>query len=299
MFDFYNPDLRILNFTHIDFDGAASAVVIKNYYKNVQTEVINYGKEQEAYDKMTKNMGAFDAVVFTDFCPVNIKQLQKIGKPILVLDHHETAKQFADPQNGVYIKTEVCGAMLAFKYYSVKKDLSHLKDLINIANDYDLFTLKDNRSMCFNALFWEMGFRWFVRRFMTGNTSLYAEEKDYIRWYKVDEQKWYDNLELVDIPVKNLKGCFYETEKYLAEMSARLRLDGYDFQIIKHGTALSVRSNSDALDLTKVCQFIGKGGGHPKAVGIPVPFGENIEELTKKICYGIEHVLNYGAEMPF
>lgn len=85
MFDFYNPDLRILNFTHIDFDGAASAVVIKNYYKNVQTEVINYGKEQEAYDKMTKNMGAFDAVVFTDFCPVNIKQLQKLVSLFLCL----------------------------------------------------------------------------------------------------------------------------------------------------------------------------------------------------------------------
>lgn len=299
MFDFYNKDLRILNFTHVDFDGVASAIVIKNYYKSVQTECINYGKEQEAYDKITKNMGKYDAVIFTDFCPVNIKQLQKIGKPILVLDHHETALSFNDPANGVYIKTVACGAMLTFKYFSVKEDLSKLRDLINIANDYDLFTLKDPRSMCFNALFWEMGFKWFMHRFIDGNTSLYKEEQNYIRWYKTDEKRYYDELELVDFEVKGLKGCFYNTSKYMAEMSARLRNDGYAFQLIQHGTALSLRSNDDRIDMTKVCRFIGKGGGHPKACGVPCPYGENIQELVKKICFAIEHELNYGDEMPF
>lgn len=299
MFNFYNQDLRILNFTHIDFDGAAANIVIKNYFLNVQTEVINYGKEQEAYDKITKNMGAFDAVIFTDFCPVNIKQLQKIGKPILVLDHHDSAKQFNDPQNGVFINTSYCGAMLAYKYFGAKLDLSHLKEFIDIANDYDLFTLKDPRSMCFNALYWEMGFKWFVRRFIYGNIKLSYEEKSFIQWYKADEQKYYDNLELVEMNIGNLKGCMYKTDKYIGEMSARLRADGYDFQIIHHGNALSLRSNNDALDLTKVCQYVGKGGGHAKACGIPMFIGEDVQELTKKVMYGIEHVSNYGADLPF
>ena len=47
MTDFYDENLKVLNFTHIDFDGVASAIVLKNFYKNVIVEKINYGGEKE------------------------------------------------------------------------------------------------------------------------------------------------------------------------------------------------------------------------------------------------------------
>lgn len=296
MFDFYNTNLRILNFTHIDFDGVASAIVIKNFYDNVMTEQINYSKEQIAYDKICANRDNVDAVIFTDFCPINLKQLQKLGKPILVLDHHESCISFNNPEHDIYINTKYCGAMLAWKYFSIKKDLSYLADFINVANDYDLFTLKDPRSMYYNALYWAMGFQWFMHRFIKGNMNLYREEQDYILWYKNDVQRVYDELPLSDLPHK---GCFYNCDKYMAEISARLRADGYDYQLIYHGRALSLRSNSDQINLVELCRRMGRGGGHRCAAGIGIEEGENVSELVQRIVLTIEQMLAFGDEMPF
>lgn len=294
--NFYDENLRVLNFTHIDFDGVISAIVVKTYYKNVITEQINYGREQEAVDKIIKYKDKIDAVVFTDFTPVNIKALQAMGKPILVLDHHESCLSFNDPQNNVHINLKYCGAMLAFKYFSVKKDMSHLNDLVFLANDYDLFTLSDPRSMPFNALYWQMGFRWFMTRFMNGNTKLYPEEKQYILDYQKAVQLTYDNLPISDLPHK---GCFYECEMYMAEMSRRLANDGYQYQIIKHGNALSIRSATDNINLLDVCKYVGDGGGHRRAAGIPLKPGDDIKLLVQKICFGVEHVLNNPKDLPF
>lgn len=38
--DFLNSDLRVINFTHNDLDGAVSAIVINNVYNVVKTVYI-------------------------------------------------------------------------------------------------------------------------------------------------------------------------------------------------------------------------------------------------------------------
>jgi len=307
MIDFYNENLRILNFTHIDFDGAVSAVVIKNYYKNVITEQTNYGREQEIITKVNIHHGKYDAIIFTDFTPTEggpgmlknaIEEIAFVaGVPVMVLDHHESALKYHDPQKNVFINIGYCGAMLAYKFFSVKKDLSHIKDLVGLANDYDLFTLKDPRAMPFNALYWQMGFQWFMTRFGKGNTNLYPEEKQYLLEYKQAVQTTYDNLPVSDLPHN---GCFYECERYMAEMSHRLSKDGYQYQIIKHGNALSIRSATDNINLVEVCQYMGKGGGHRKAAGIPLRVEDDIKQLVQQICFAVEHQLNTHKDgLPF
>lgn len=303
MADFYDDKLRVLNFTHIDFDGAVSAIVINNYFNTTITEQINYGKEQEVIDKCRKHQGKFDVVIFTDFCPVNIKQIKEFLAnnfpseiPVLVLDHHETAQSFNDPQNHIHINLKYSGCMLAYKYFSIKKDLSHIQELVNIANDYDLFTLTDKRSMYFNAIMWKMGFEWFIERFGKGNIKLYKEEKDYIVKYVYEVKKQYDELPISDLPHK---GCFYECEKYLAEMSHRLSNDGYDYQLIKHGKSISIRSNTDKINLVNVCRQLGRGGGHRRAAGIPLFQTDDIKKVVQDICFAVEHEFNYGKDLPF
>lgn len=306
MFDFYNQDLRILNFTHIDFDGVVSSIVIKNYFANVIVERINYGKEPDIFTKIAMHRGGYDAIIFTDFCPAEcagvpsknlIQEIVKsAGVPVLVLDHHESALKHNDPANGVYINTKYCGAMLAWKYFGVKKDLSKLSDLVKLANDYDLFTLVDPRSMPFNALYWQMGFEWFLSRFKNGNTNLYPEEKQFLLEYKIIVQQTYDTLMLSDLPHH---GCFYRCGKFMSEMSHRLANDGYQYQIVLHNSTLSVRSATDKINLVDVCQFIGKGGGHRRAVGIALRPNDDLKAEIQRICFGVEHVLNNGAELPF
>ena len=305
MTDFYNEDLKVLNFTHIDFDGVTAGIVIKNYFKNVITEQINYGQEPQIIDKLKKYQAKFEAVIFTDFCPNNIREIQNFCKtyfpieiPVLVLDHHESAKEYDSPSTGVYINQKYSGCMLAYKYFGIKKDLTHLKELVTIANDYDLFTLADKRSMFYNALSWEMGFKWFFARFLHGNITLYPEEKEWIQRYVQEVKKQYDELPISDLAHK---GCFYECDRYLAEMSVRLSKAGYDYQIIKHGNSLSLRSNTDKIDLVEVCRIVGKGGGHKRAAGVPIYYGEDIQKLVEKICYAVEHTINYGGDdgLPF
>lgn len=306
MADFYNENLRVLNFTHVDFDGVTSAIVLKNYFKNVIVEQINYGREQEIIDKCRKYQGKFDVVIFTDFCPVNIKQVKEFLKtsfqieiPALVLDHHESAVPFNDPQNDIHINMKYSGCMLAYKYFGIKKDLTHLNELVFIANDYDMFTLTDKRAMFFNALMWKMGFDWFLIRFIKGNIKLYAEEKNYLLQYVTDVKKQYDELPLSDLPHN---GCFYECEDHIAEMSHRLSKDGYDYQIIKHGRALSIRSNTDKINVVNICRTIGRGGGHKRAGGIPMFQSDDIKKLVQDICFAVEHELNYGEQndgLPF
>lgn len=312
MFDLYNENLRILNFTHIDFDGVVSAIVIKNFYKQVTTVQINYGKEPDILTQIGKYRGQYDAIIFTDFTPATLGQgntknaIAEIravsGVPVLILDHHESAIKYNDPSGiavpgtSTNINVKYCGAMLAWKYFSVKKDLSHIKDLVYLANDYDLFTLNDPRAMPFNALYWQMGFNWFLTRFGKGNTALYPEEKQYLLEYRIAVQNTYDNLPVSDLPHN---GCFYECEKYMAEMSYRLANDGYKYQIIKHGHALSIRSATDDINLVDVCQYLGTGGGHRKAVGIPLRVSDDLMQLVQRICYAVEHNINNHTELPF
>lgn len=308
MADFYDENLRVLNFTHIDFDGVVSGIVIKNYFKNVITEQVNYGNEQQIIAKVNKYKGKFDAIIFTDFCPTEggpgilknaIEEIKVVAEvPILVLDHHESALKYNDPPNNIYINLKYSGCMLTYKYFSVKKDLSHLQDLVSIANDYDLFTLQDKRSMLFNALMWQMGFNWFFARFKHGKIALYDEEKEWLKEYIQEVKKQYDELPISDLAHE---GCFYECEKYLAEMSVRLSKEGYKYQVIKHGNSLSIRSNTDDINLVDVCKFIGRGGGHRRAAGIPIFYGEDIKQLVEKVTFAVEHVLNYGGnkELPF
>lgn len=265
--NFKDPNLKILNFTHVDFDGMVSAIVMKNYYSNIEVYQINYGKERESLDIALSKRDSIDAIVFTDFTPNNLGMFQKIGKPVLVLDHHESVLAMNDPQNDVFISTKYCGALMVYKYFNVENKLSHLEELVKIANDFDMWILKDVRSMFFNAMAFEMGFNWFVNRFINGNIDLYPEEKLFLKNYQKDYKKFYDELPLSEL---SNNGAFVEVNKYLAEVSRDLRKDGYEWLIMKHGKGLSLRSNRDDLDLTQVAKILGKGGGHKKAIGMSI-----------------------------
>ena len=277
---FLNTKLRIVNFTHIDFDGASSNIVIKNYFDNVITYTITYEHENEILPKMIKDRDKFDAVIFTDFCPVNLTQVQAFGKPVLVLDHHESALKYNDPGKSVYICTKFCGAKLAYEFFNHDNCLEHLKDLIEITNDYDLYILKDARSKAYNNLYWAMGFNWFVERFLGGDIDLNRGEKLYLVRRQKDFEELYTNL-----PIQELSnnGVVCEAEKYIADIADALRNDGYEWCIIYRNGNLSVRTSNDSkINLANVCARLGKGGGHMHAVGIPQQ-KENLAELIKRI----------------
>ena len=195
----------------------------------------------------------------------------------LVLDHHESV---ADKNNDtdIIINTLYSGTMLTYKFVKSFKDISYLEKFVDIVDDYDMFRLKIPASVYFNNLFWEMGYKWFMRRFISGNTTMYPEEKQYFIDAKKEFDKMYETLEICDL-ARN--GVYFEADRFHYETIEALKKEGYKWFCIKNKGNLSVRC--DDIDLTDVCKKIGKGGGHKSAAGIPLYKNDDVLALIHRI----------------
>lgn len=275
--NYNNPKLRILNVTHYDMDGCGASIVLKNFYEQVIVVPVTYNTEWKLLDEIAQYDGKFDAIICTDFYPSQtINDLRKMSTT-LVLDHHESV---VDKNNDtdIIINTLYSGTKLAYKFISKFKDVSYLEKLVDIIDDYDMFRLKLPASVYFNNLFWEMGHKWFTRRFITGNTVMYPEEKRYFVDAKKEFDNMYETLEIVDLAHN---GVYFESDRFHYECIEALKKDGYKWFAIKNKSNLSVRC--DDIDLTEIAKKIGKGGGHVHAIGIPMTKTDNPIELVKRI----------------
>lgn len=275
--NYNNPKLRILNVTHYDMDGCGASIVLKNFYEQVIVVPVTYNTEWKLLDEIAQYDGKFDAIICTDFYPAQtINDLRKLSTT-LVLDHHESV---VDKNNDtdIIINTLYSGTKLAYKFISKFKDISYLEKLVDIIDDYDMFRLKLPASVYFNNLFWEMGHKWFTRRFITGNTTMYPEEKRYFVDAKKEFESMYETLEIVDLAHN---GVYFESDRFHYECIEALKKDGYKWFTIKNKSNLSVRC--DDIDLTEIAKKIGKGGGHVHAIGIPMAKTDNPIELVKRI----------------
>lgn len=275
--NYNNPKLRILNVTHYDMDGCGASIVLKNFYEQVIVVPVTYNTEWKLLDEINQYEGKFDAIICTDFYPSQtINDLRKMSTT-LVLDHHESV---VDKNNDtdIIINTLYSGTKLAYKFISKFKDISYLEKLVDIIDDYDMFRLKLPASVYFNNLFWEMGHKWFTRRFITGNTTMYPEEKRYFVDAKKEFDNMYETLEIVDLAHN---GVYFESDRFHYECIEALKKDGYKWFAIKNKSNLSVRC--DDIDLTEIAKKIGKGGGHVHAIGIPMAKTDNPIELVKRI----------------
>lgn len=275
--NYNNPELRVLNITHADMDGIASTIVLKNFYKKVITVPVTYQSEKAIEEALKKNAGQFDVIICTDFYPANTINTIRNTAPFLVLDHHETVQQYNDNQT-IIINTSMCGAKLTYNFVNHYKDISHLKEFIDIVNDWDMFILADVRSRFFNNIYWEMGAKWFARRFLSGNCTLYPEEKQYLLDAQAEFKDMYDNMEISDLMDD---GVFFETDRFMNECVEALKKDGYKWFVIKNKNSLSVRA--DHVDLTKVFSILGQGGGHVHAGGIPIRYNQDVGVLLNDL----------------
>lgn len=289
-FDFLNPELRVLNYTHVDMDGVGSYIVLRNYYKKCDVQLINYNQETKITNYIEQNKGEFDVIIFSDFTPINLKTIKDYGYPVLVLDHHESAKHFHNPDENVFIDVLRSGTKLCYDFYKRSADLSKLEELVEIINDYDLMLLKNNKSKFFNQLYWRYGFNWFADRFEHGKIELYQEEKDFLVRHSNEFKEFFSKLEVSDL---DNNGVFVSTSKFLGDLDIKLRELGYQYMIIYRGDKYSIRANNDKINLVEVCKTLGKGGGHKQAVGIFYKFDE---EFIRNIISLISGQLNANTD---
>lgn len=276
--NYNNPNLRILNIYHADMDGVTSHIVLKNFYKTVIGIPVTYNTEWTLKNEILTNYkDKFDCIICTDFYPEQTIGFLKEQAVTLVLDHHESVEQYNNDID-VIINTAYSGTKLTYNFISKFKDIKYLNDLVTIVNDWDMFILKDKRSTYFNNMFWEMGMKWFMRRFIKGNITLYPEEKQYFIDAQKEFKDMYESLVISDL-ARN--GVYFETSRFHHECMEELKKEGYKWFLVRNKNNLSIRC--DDIDLTFVCKKIGKGGGHPHAVGIPIAKTDNVPELIQKI----------------
>lgn len=281
--NYNNPDLRVLNITHADMDGIASSIVLKNFYKTVYVVPVTYQSESiSVHEALNLYKEKFDIIICTDFYPAKtITELQRVSS-LVVIDHHESVEDKNNDEN-IIINTLYSGCELTFNFINKFKDISKLQEFVTLVSDWDMFRLKDKRSAYYNNMYWEMGPKWFLRRFINGNVTLYPEEKQYFVDATKEFKDLYESLEIFDM-ARN--GVFFETARFQYECIEALKKDGYKWFAIRNKNNLSVRC--DDVDLVDIAKKLGKGGGHKHAIGIPLTSADNIGELLKKLEYFID-----------
>ena len=284
----FSEDLKVLSFSHFDLDGISCQIVLSNYFKNIKCLTTNYGKEENLLTQIEAYADQYDLIIITDFTPVSIlSSFKMIKTPIVIIDHHETAINVANPKNNIFINTKMSAAKLTYLIFNKLKPMEYLFEFIEIVNDFDLHLGKDIRSNYFNQIYWSNLYskKDFMKRFKEGNLKLTNEEKNLIIENKNKIKEIIENLEGTELP-KN--GFMTQMPKFLTEIGDYL-LEKYtwiaflnikpEYDIYK----ISLRCKNDShLNFPNICKKADfkDGGGHKSSAGVSF---KNIEELKNAI----------------
>lgn len=300
-FNFKDTSLKVLNFTHGDLDGAVSGIVMKTVFPKVSVRQVNYRPAPMYYKAVDilRSLGKlYDVVIFTDYCPGSMDielydALHFVGKPFLVIDHHQNALQHPDDALGTYcIDTGKCGALNCLEYFEGVADLDHLRTLCEVTNDHDMWLRKmAPLSDRLNGLLYEHGYHNFMKKYM-GGLDGYALPPDDAELMDSHDECVTEYMRTC--PTENLpgNGCYIECDRYLSDIALRLG-EKYDWVVMSSPvesapgmSKLSVRTTRKDINIGKIISGIGLGGGgHAGAAGqvLPTPDVKPfIMELAKK-----------------
>ncbi len=287
-----NKNNRILNVSHLDLDGVGCSIVLQNIYKNIEFRSLKYGEVNKCLESI--NFDFYDCVILTDISPED-ESVFKLSDKIFLLDHHPSALKYNDPNSNRLVREGTCAATFVKEFFEnlFKIDLSYLNDLLNIINDYDLWILNDSRSWAFNELYFKMYESDFIRRFKNGDTKLRPDELKYIDERRKLFNEEYKKLDIYEFD--SINACFFIGTNFINDFCHKLMDEnGYDVTICVNPKSrnCSVRTKRDDLDVGKVLQELGIGGGHKKAGAFRLNMNE---EVSTKLDM-IEKYLYYNCE---
>lgn len=262
-------DAKILNITHVDLDGCGCSIVLGNIFKNITYVFSSFYNIDEKLKII--NYNDYDYVILTDIHPTE-EQYLNISDKIILIDHHPS--EFHNPKKKQFVISDkdVCATILV-KYFFEKMhniDLSHLNTFVKYINDYDMWKLKYPQSKNLNDLMFYMHKpSKFVNTFFNGRTQFTNEEIDFLKKLNDKFEKTYEQIEIIEF--NTINACVVFEPDFINEIADRLITEEkYDLVIIKHpkGGRCSLRCGSDDINIGKILETFGWGGGHPKSAGI-------------------------------
>lgn len=279
--------MRRILFTHIDLDGAGAELMVKLIYPDIETYRVDYNFDSDlTYRKI---MAEADSIIFTDISvsrdtAESLEATRAYGKELLLLDHHESAKNNLEDLNypWIHINMEYSGALLAFLWYkdqlSMNLDSANYNNygyLAQLVSDYDLWHHRYPESKKLQFLWSKIGTEQFVARFLQNSSMILSDEEESFVKESMDaleesyqiaianmdpEEDSYGNKWLL---IKNI-GAMYSL---VADRILKENPDAAYCCIMSRKGSLSFRSRY--YDVKQIAEALG-GGGHRLAAGAPM-----------------------------
>lgn len=279
--------MRRILFTHVDLDGAGSELVVKLIYPDIETYRVDYNFDLDiTYRKI---MAEADSIIFTDISvsrdtAESLEATRAYGKELLLLDHHESAKNNLEDLNypWIHINMEYSGALLAFLWYkdqlSMNLDSANYNDygyLAQLVSDYDLWHHRYPESKKLQFLWSKIGTEQFVARFLQNSSMVLSDEEESFVKESMDalEESYQIAIANMDpeedscgnkwLLIKNI-GVMYSL---VADRILKENPDVAYCCIMSRKGSLSFRSRY--YDVKQIAEALG-GGGHLLAAGAPM-----------------------------
>jgi oligoribonuclease NrnB/cAMP/cGMP phosphodiesterase (DHH superfamily) len=279
---------QVLQITHANCaDGSGCTVVLENCPINLTSKPVKYNEIDSVLEET--DFSAYDVVLITDISPSEEKYLD-LADNIILVDHHETALRFHNPDKMRYVTQDYCGAVFTaeFAEYVWGVDLEFLYEFLELTNDYDMWIKADPKSDELNMIYYNIWHKRYVKRFIDGDINFTKEEREFIRNRKEEMRTQFENLDIAEIGLED--GCFICVEKFVNEMCDSL-MEEEDYKLVfsynSRNKNCSVRCSYDEVNIGQVLQDLGFGGGHAGAGGMTE---KSMDELEKKITKIVEVV---------
>lgn len=271
---------RILSISHNDPDGVGCQIVLHNVFKNIHFNNISNYKVDQTLKNV--NYDDFDWVFLTDLHPKD-PELLNLSDKIIMIDHHKSAVKMHNPEKFKYVKIGTCGAKLTKSFiesiFNVK--LSHLDNLFYLINDYDIYTLKNFKSIpMYDVMFNLYLPRETREQFYSGRTRFNMKELGWLRNRQKDLNEVLENLEVFEI--ESIKGAVIIQKDYMNEIATYLLKRDYNIVFIRNPTTerCSIRHNLEWFDCGNYLDTMKWGGGHKLSAGF---FAENDTDFMNKL----------------
>lgn len=275
---------KILSVSHYDLDGVVSQIILKAVFKNITFVNSKFGPELH---RLLESIDyyIYDWVILTDIHPDDF-DLLNLSNNILLLDHHESAKELNDPKNKKIILTKFCGAAVTKYFFEnyFKMNLNKFNSIVKYTNDYDLWIHNWRKSIHFNWLFWKYHPLRFRNEFSDGRIKFTDWEIDYLKKQEIKLKKIVNNVKIYDF--KNTKAGLIQYNSFLNETSDYLlKKKGYKLIISldNKNKKVSIRHNMINVHIGNILKENSWGGGHKEAGGMAdtdvYKLQENVDNL--------------------
>lgn len=282
----------VMGIVHRDLDGVGSSIAFETAMKKIGARYYHYSVGYPEIDSVlnTLHYENYDHVLLMDVSPVRDPSLIDKSPKIKLIDHHDTATKYHQPDKFRFVDITKCATVLVKEYFeqAYSLDLSHLNELVFLINDYDMWVHTDKRSKLLNSLYYKYWDEKFRKRFMDGEIAFTLEEIEFFKEQKKKFDTLWSNLVVYDI--SDIKGAFFTCSEMINDVCEKLLKEkGYDFAFCLNGRSkiVSCRTIREDIHLGHILEKLKIGGGHAKSAGIDPRPSNDLQDIIDKVTNDI------------